>query len=322
MTVDHKPKITLIVPCYNEEQNIPLFVQTVQQELADIDWKILFVNDGSRDHTWDVIRQSAAQNPRISGISFSRNFGHQNALKAGFDYCASHDNADACITLDADLQHPIELIPELVRHWKEGARIVQTVRQDQDRRISPLKKYTSRLYYSLFSWISNTTIQPGTADFRLVDRDVLRFVVECGDKELFLRGLLPWSGLRTVMLPYVPHERQYGTSQYTLGKMLKLATAGILGYSVRPLYLALGLGLTATFLSLCYFIYVITVSLIGYRVSIGWPSLMATMLGMGGIQLFVMGIMGLYIGRVVNALNKRPPYLIAETTLPHQSDNA
>lgn len=321
MTASHTPRITLIVPCYNEEQNIPLFVTTVQQLLVDIDWKILFVNDGSLDHTWDVIKHSACQDARISGICFSRNFGHQNALKAGFDYCASHDDADACITLDADLQHPIELIPELVKLWQEGAKIVQTVRQDQGRRISHLKKYTSCLYYGFFSWLSNTTIQPGTADFRLVDRDVLHFIVESGDKDIFLRGLLPWSGLRTVMLPYIPHERQYGTSQYTLSKMVKLATAGILGYSVRPLYIALGLGLVAIFLSLFYFIYVISVSLMGSGVSMGWPSLMATMLGMGGVQLFVSGIMGLYVGRIVNTLNKRPPYLITETTPTNQPVN-
>lgn len=227
-------KLILVVPCYNEEDNVPLFVQEAERELAAYDWQALFVNDGSADSSWEVIRQQAEKNPRVHGLCFARNFGHQSALKAGLEEAYKRYPADVYVTLDADLQHPISLIPCMLEQWEKGAFIVQSLRDDEHRNISFFKKFTSRAFYSVFSWLSGVSMQPGMSDFRLLNRQTLEFVVDCGEKDFFLRGLLPWSGLKTVFLPYEPHERIHGHSQFTFRKMLQLAMSGIVSYSTRP----------------------------------------------------------------------------------------
>lgn len=306
--------ILLIVPCYNEEKNIPLFVAEAVRHLTDFNWKILFVNDGSTDASWDVIQDAHKNDSRVHGICLARNFGHQNALKAGLDEAVRKYPADVYISLDADLQHPVSFIPELVAHYMPGVHIVQAQRIDKNRKISLFKKFSSSAFYSVFSWLSGVKMQPGMSDFRLIDRYTLEFISDSRERDMFLRGLLPWSGLSTVMIPYTPAERVHGTSRYTLKKMLALSMSGIVGYSARPLYLAIVLGAVSLLLALLYFAYVITVTVTGQHVEIGWPSIVATVLALGGIQLFVIGILGIYLGKIFMEIKSRPTYVVGEKT--------
>lgn len=310
-----KLRMQLIVPCYNEEENIPLFVAAAEQNLREYDWHILFVNDGSTDNSWDQIQRISKKHSRIHGICFARNFGHQNALKAGLEEAWEHHEADVYVTLDADLQHPLEFIPEMVKAWRGGARIVQAARQDEGRKISLFKKLTSKMFYGVFSILSGVKLQHGMADFRLLDHGVLEFIVSCQDKDFFLRGLLPWSGLRMELLPYKPHERQHGVSKFTLRKMCSLAMTGIVGYSVRPLYFSIILGLISLIISFAYFLYVIIVATSGATdISVGWPSLIATVLAIGGVQLFMLGILGIYLGKLYMEHKARPTYVVGART--------
>lgn len=308
-------RLQLIVPCYNEEKNIPLFVETAEKHLSAYDWHVLFVNDGSRDNSWAVIESLSKSHERVAGLCFARNFGHQNALKAGLEEACAHHHADVYITLDADLQHPIEFIPEMVAAWQNGARIVQAAREDAGRKISFFKKLSSKAFYGIFSWLSGVQMQPGMSDFRLMDHGVLEFVVSCHDKDFFLRGLLPWSGLKTEVLPYTPHERKYGESKFTLRKMCALALSGIVGYSVRPLYISIVLGLVSIVLAIAYFLYVLIVTLCGLStISLGWPSIVVTVLAIGGVQLFMLGILGIYLGKLYMENKGRPTYVVGART--------
>lgn len=313
MTNAMETSIILIVPAYNEEENISLFVQEAERNLKDFHWGVIFVNDGSTDGTWRQICKAAETDSRVHGLAFSRNFGHQNALKAGLEE-AGHLMADVYITLDADLQHPLTLIPEMVKKWKEGVHIVQAQRDDTGRPISWLKKLTSRAFYKAFSWLSGIPMQPGMSDFRLVDRPTLEFVLKSGDKDFFLRGMLPWSGLSTTFLPYTPAEREHGESKFTIRKMCALAMSGIVGYSTRPLYVAIFIGLLAIAMAALYMVYVIVVSCLGLKISMGWPSIIACILGLGGLQLFIMGILGIYLGKLFMEQKSRPTYVVAERT--------
>ncbi len=314
-TLSTELRMQLIVPCYNEEENIPLFVAAAERYLSAYDWQILFVNDGSKDAGWSVIVEQSKKNPRVNGLSFARNFGHQNALKAGLEEAYAHYPADVYITLDADLQHPLDFIPDMVQAWQNGARIVQAAREDAGRKISLFKKLSSKAFYGIFSWLSGVKMQPGMSDFRLIDRGVLEFVVSCHDKDFFLRGLLPWSGLRMDILPYTPRERQFGESKFTLRKMCSLALSGIVGYSVRPLYISIVLGLCSIVLSFAYFVYVLIVTLCGLTtINLGWPSIIATVLAIGGVQLFMLGILGIYLGKLYMEHKGRPTYVIGDKT--------
>lgn len=304
-------KIVLIVPCYNEEKNIRLFVQTAEEELSAFDWKILFVNDGSADDTWAMIAQEHQRDERVHGLCFSRNFGHQNALKAGLTHAAQLQ-ADAYITLDADLQHPISLIPQMTAAAEQGARIVQAQRDDTGRPISFFKKFSSKAFYTFFSSLSGIPMSPGMSDFRLIDRATLEFVLQCNESDLFLRGLLPWSGLKTTMLPYAPAERRFGESKFTMKKMLNLALSGVVGYSTKPLFIAMGIGFFAIACSVMYFVYVMAVYFCGCPVSLGWASLIACVLGIGGVNMFMLGIVGVYLGKLFMEAKDRPTYVVAE----------
>lgn len=315
METESRKKIVLIVPAYNEEDNIPLFVSTAEQELSCYEWQVLFVNDGSSDGTWQAITEANLRHPRVHGLCFSCNFGHQQALAAGMEVALKDYPADAYITMDADLQHPIAFIHEMVDAYRKGAHIVQSLREDAGRRISFMKKCTSAMFYRVFSCLSGIEMHAGQSDFRLVDARTLAFIAQCKEKDLFLRGLLPWSGLKTVTLPYKPAERLHGVSKFTMKKMSNLAMSGIVGYSVRPLYLTIILGGVCLCMAALYFAYVLGMALFSSEhVSVGWPSVIATILLLGGVQLFMLGIIGIYLGRLFMENKHRPSYLI-ETSI-------
>lgn len=307
--------VCLIVPSYNEAVNIPLFVQETRKHLQNIDWHVVFINDGSSDNSWEVIMQENSRDSRVHGLNFVRNFGHQNALKAGINEASHFVDAEVYITLDADLQHPLECIPEMIQAWKEGYHIVQMQRLDEERQISTFKKSTSRAFYRIFSWLSGINMKAGLSDFRLMDCNVVRFIKLCDEKDLFLRGLLTWSGYKTKIIPYKPNERIHGESKFTIRKMAHLAISGIIGYSARPLHLSLFLGLTCILFAIAYFLYVLTNVLLGApNILLGWPSIIATILLMGGAQLTIIGLLGIYLGRLYVEQKHRPTYIIESKT--------
>ena len=202
----------------------------------------------------------------------------------------------------------------MIQQCKPGTHIVQAQRMDATRKISFFKKFSSSLFYKTFSWMSGIPMQPGMSDFRLIDNWTLNFIINSKEKDLFLRGLLPWSGLNTQILPYIPAERLHGESRYTLRKMISLSMSGIVGYSARPLHLSIVLGMISILLALAYFTYVIIVTIIGDNIEIGWPSVIGTILALGGIQLFIIGIGGIYLGKLFMEVKGRPSYVIGDKT--------
>ena len=298
--------ISIVVPVYNEEDNIHAMVDEIIRHLPDEKFEILFIDDGSSDGTLQHLRKLAEQYSFVTYFSFSRNFGHQNAIKAGFDFA----NGDCVITIDGDLQHPVELIPQLIALWRQGADVVHTKRRI-DHKLSFFKKATAVLYYFLFKLFANVNIEPGMADFRLISRPVVDLCKQSMEENFFWRGFIPWLGFRQEILDYKPNPRLRGTTKYTIRKMFKLAWSGISGFSMMPLRFAIFLGAFGLMSSGVYFLYVIFLYVTGATVP-GWSSLMVMMLFLGSIQLITIGIIGEYIGKIFMNTKQRPRYIVKE----------
>ncbi|MBD2766884.1 glycosyltransferase family 2 protein [Hymenobacter sp. BT664] len=302
-------KISVVVPAYNEEENLPEVAARIKENLTGrYERELIFVDDGSRDDTGRVLREMREQDEEIHYVLLSRNFGHQSALRAGLDYASG----DCIISLDADLQHPPRLIPELLGHWLAGFDIVYTQRRD-DEKLPWLKRRTSAAFYKLMNTLSSVNFEPGTADYRLIDRRVADVVRASPDVELFLRGFIHWVGFRQKRVEYTPEPRFRGTTKYTLGKMVQLALSGITSFSVRPLHFATLAGAIVSVLAFAYALYALYVTFFTTRAVVGWSSVLVSVLFIGGIQLLVLGIMGEYLGRLFMQSKQRPPYLVRET---------
>ena len=256
------------------------------------------------------MKEISLTNTSVFYIEFSRNFGHQNALKAGVDSA----NADAVITMDGDMQHPPELIPTLIKKWEEGYDVVYT-RRAEDKSLSFFKKKTSSGFYKIMNYLSEVNFEQGTADFRLMDKKVAEVFSDFSENELFIRGLVNWLGFKQFAIDYKPAERFSGKSKYTVKKMMQFALQGITSFSTRPLHLAifLGFGLTL-FAFIFYSIYVLYSIYFGHVIS-GWTSVIATIVFFGGLNLIVLGIIGMYIGKLFMQSKQRPNYLIRSTNL-------
>ncbi len=300
-------KISVVVPAYNEAENLPALRSRLEAVLGGLgDYEILIVDDGSRDETLAVLTGFAEADPRFRFLSLSRNFGHQAALKAGLD----HALGDCVISLDADLQHPPELIPEMVERWRTGFEVVNTVRSDRD--APPFKRATSWAFYRFLNFISDFEIRPGAADFRLLDRKVVQALVSLGDQTPFLRGAVPWLGFRQCEIAYTPEARAHGEPKYDLRRMALLAVDGITSSSIRPLRLATWLGAGMSGLAAVYAAYALATKVILGTAISGWASLLIGMMLLGGVQLLMLGIIGEYLGRVLLEVKGRPPYVIRE----------
>lgn len=317
-------KISVVIPAYNEEENLPEVAARIKENLSErYERELIFVDDGSSDNTQRVLRELRAQDPDIHYVLLARNFGHQSALRAGIDYATG----DCVISLDADLQHPPRLIPEMLGHWLEGYDIVYTQRQDDDK-LPWWKRRTSAAFYELMNGLSSVNFEPGTADYRLIDRRVADVVRDSPDVELFLRGFIHWVGFRQKRIAYVPDARFRGTTKYTVRKMVKLALSGITSFSVRPLHFATLAGFAVSGLAFLYAFYALYVLLFTTRALPGWASVLVSVLFIGGIQLLVLGIMGEYLGRLFIQSKQRPAYLVRETdpglkaALPEQQRSA
>ncbi|MEY4039117.1 MAG: hypothetical protein RIR67_1429 [Bacteroidota bacterium] len=307
-----RKNITIVIPSYNEESNIEKLLSSLNEVIVSLNYnfKILFVDDGSRDGTIVKLKDLARNQDNLFYIELSRNFGHQNALKAGIDYAKL--NSDAVISMDGDLQHPPALIPELIARWEEGYDVVYTVRAETES-LSYFKNKTSKWFYSLMNKLSEIKFEPGTADFRLIDKRVAEVFSDFTENELFIRGIINWVGFSQFAVDYMPQERYSGKSKYTLSKMIRFAIQGITSFSTRPLYFAVFLGLGLSIFSIVFFsIYVVYSLYFGHPIS-GWASVITAIVFFGCLNLIVLGIIGIYIGKLFMQSKGRPNYLVKNT---------
>ncbi|GGH81522.1 dolichol-phosphate mannosyltransferase [Filimonas zeae] len=303
--------VSVVVPVYNEKDNVVLLSQTLRDTFAVLPYRYntIFVDDGSTDGTADVIRRLAAENKHVRYISFSRNFGHQAALKAGLDMA----DGDCVISMDGDMQHPPELIPVMLQKWEEGYDVVYTLRRE-DENLSYFKRTTSNAFYSMLNRLSDITIEKGAADFRLLNRNVVEVVRNFQESDLFFRGLVKWSGFKQLGIEYDPAKRNSGVSKYTFKKMMRFALQGITSFSTKPLYAAIYLGFVFSLLALLYIPYVLYSYWMGHVIS-GWASIIVTIAFFGGMQLMILGIIGLYLGKLFMQSKKRPIYIVKESNI-------
>lgn len=305
--------ISIVIPTFNEEGNIEVLysqLKDVLSQLSITNFEIIYVNDGSSDDSLEKIKALSQKDERVKFISFSRNFGHQNALKAGLD----HAQGDAVISMDADLQHPPLLISEMIRLWQDGNQVVYSIRKD-GKELSFFKKTTSKLFYKLVNYLSDTKLEEGTADFRLLDKKVVKALRQFNESNLFFRGIIPTLGFKQIGIPYQPQERFSGTTKYSFSKMLKFALTGITSSSAKPLYFSIYLGLFFAAIAFLYGIYAIYISIFTNDAVHGWTSLIASILFIGGLQLIMMGIVGVYLGKLFTQSKNRPNYIIDEKTI-------
>ena len=310
-------KISIVIPVYNEEENIQIIADELSRVLADCNnYEIIFVDDGSKDKTLEKIKQVCRSDKRVFFLSFSRNFGHQNALRAGLD-CST---GDAVVTMDGDLQHPPEVIPEMIAKWKEGFDIVFTTRRDSQE-TPALKRNTAKWYYRIINRIADIDLKRGAADFRLMDRKVVDSLKRFDEKAIFYRGLVAWLGFRQYELVYDPLQRMFGETKYSFRKMLRLAVDGITSFSLFPLRAAAVIGMIMAVFSFIYVVYALYIKFFTASAVSGWVSIMAGIYFLGGIQLIFLGLCGEYIGRIFMEVKKRPNYIVAESNLPEQKRN-
>lgn len=306
--------ISIVIPAHNEEENIVTIFDRIAKVLLTLkyDYEILVVDDGGSDETLNIVKEIAQSNHRIFFIEFSRNFGHQPALKAGLDFA----KGDCVISLDADLQHPPELFVQMIQKWEEGFDVVYT-RRKEDKTLSFKKRKSSLYFYKLLNSLSDIELEPGTADFRLLDRTVVDVFKKFNENEPFIRGLVKWLGFKQYAIDYIPEKRFAGASKYNIAKMRKLAIHGVTSLSIKPLHTAVYLGFFFSFVSLLYIPYVLYAYYVGQHVS-GWASLISTVAFFGGLQLIILGIIGIYIGKMFMQSKNRPNYIIRSTNIDNQ----
>ena len=308
-------KLATVSPCYNEEEVLhqsverltALFERMIAEGLISEDSMMVFVNDGSRDHTWDIIRELHGKNRFVRGINLARNVGHQNAIMAGM--MTAKEWADAVVTIDADLQDDIECIPQMVRHFEAGNDIVYGVKVS--RKADPLMKRMSAMaFYKLQSSMGVESIY-NHADFRLMSKRALQMLSGFEERNLYLRGLIPMIGLPSTTVDDVIGERQAGSSKYTLKKMLNLALDGITSFSTRPMQAIFHLGILFLLIACGIAVYVVHALITGTAVP-GWSSLILSIWLVGGFILISLGITGTYIGKIYTEVKRRPLYNIQE----------
>ena len=302
-------RICIVVPAYNEESNIVKLYEEIAKALAstNLQWEIIFCDDGSIDGTWKAIESIHERDERVKGIRLSRNFGHQYALLAGL----RHANGDAIISMDADLQHPPALIPMLIEEWRKGNKIVNTIRQDPEE-YTRFKKITSRLFYKTFSYLSGVKLESGMADYRLLDRKVLGDILRFKEEGLFLRGIVQWVGYPSSCVSYRGANRFSGTTKYTFRKMMRFAWQGISSFSIVPLRIGVIAGICASGVAFAGMLYAIMGKLFTSGAVPGWASSVAIISFLLGILFILIGLLGEYIGRILVEVRRRPRFLVTE----------
>jgi polyisoprenyl-phosphate glycosyltransferase len=311
MSINNKFQISIVIPCYNEEGNVKLIYDSVSSVLSEYNTEIVFVDDNSKDHSLSIIQKLAEEHPNVKYVSFSRNFGHQSALRAGLEY----STGDCVISMDGDMQHPPELLPQLIKKWEEGYDIVYTMRKDVEN-VSFFKRVTSSLFYKLINSLSDIEINEGSADFRLLDKRIVKVLVnDITEYHLFYRGLISWIGYKQAGIEYIPNKRFSGKTKYSIGKMINFAIDGITSFSIKPLKLAILLGISLSVLSALYGIYALYMSIFTNETVKGWTSVLLSILFIGGVNMILLGIIGEYVGKLYIQSKKRPYFLVKETNI-------
>jgi polyisoprenyl-phosphate glycosyltransferase len=304
------PLISIVVPAFNEEANIPKIYGRIRAVMAGEWYELIFVDDGSADSTASRIRELRAADPSVRMIRFGRNFGHQAALVAGLDSASGA----AVITLDCDLQHPPELLPQMLAAWRQGAKIVQMVRVGSEG-AGWYKDLTAKLFYGLINLVSETPVVAGAADFQLLDREVIEALLKFRDRQPFLRGLVSWLGFESTRIEYTPHPRLDGHSSYSLRRMLRLSLHALTGLSSKPLRASFYLGLITAVFCLIYSVFAV-VALVEGKTLPGWTSVIVAVAFLGAVQLVSVGILGEYIGRIYEQTRGTPRYVVVERDEP------
>ena len=308
------PALSVVVPCYNEAACLDILharVSAAARAAVGDDYEIVFINDGSRDDSWPAMQRIAATDPHLVAINLSRNHGHQLALTAGLDLCAG----DQILIIDADLQDPPELLADMRRAMVESqADVVYAVRRKREGETF-FKKLTAAGFYRVLDRVTDTPIPLDTGDFRLMTRRALDAFLSLPEQARFIRGMVAWVGFRQVPFPYDRDERLAGESKYPLGKMIRFALDAVTGFSTAPLRLASHMGLVLTALSLLLFAYIAIGWLSGSAVQ-GWTSTMLVVVFLGAVQMFVLGMIGEYLGRLYVESKRRPLYLVADVAGP------
>lgn len=305
------PTLSIVVPAYNESGNLEKLASELEKNLADKNYEVIFVNDGSRDNTLELLRTLNQRDPRLHYLSFSKNCGHQYALRAGLQYA----RGEAVVMMDADLQHPPALIPEMLKRWQAGDKVVYTLRQDMQSGASLKKQWTSRLFYWLLGILSDVKLEPGAADFRLIDRKVLNVINSMPEHSFFIRGVIPWLGFQSSAIEYQPGERHSGQTQYTLKKMMQLAILGLTSFSTKPLTFSIYVGFLMSIVAFLYALYAVTAHFFFSSVVAGWTSIVASIMFVGGLQLVILGVIGHYIGHIFIEVKRRPSFIVEESSL-------
>jgi dolichol-phosphate mannosyltransferase len=303
-------RLSIVTPAYNEAQSLPALHARLSEVLgAGPSWELIIVNDGSSDDTWKVVEELHRRDPRVRGIHLLLNSGHMKALIAGLD----HAEGDLVVTMDADLQHPPEIIPEIVKKWEAGALVVNTIRKETAHE-GLLKRISSRIYYLVFRSVTGIPIRPGMADFRGIDQRVVRLVREYKEETLPVRFLLAKLPFPSAEIEYVPAQRFSGVTKYTFRKMLTFATESLFSFSLAPLYFGYVLGIVFLALFLLYAIYVMYVRLALHQGIQGWSSQILITLIASAVQFLLLGILGGYVGAISREVKHRPRYVVGGRT--------
>lgn len=303
--------VSIVVPAYNEEGNLYILADAIESlfQTLPYHYELIFINDGSKDRTQEILEEMARKNTQVYFIELSRNFGHQPALKAGIDFA----RGDCVISMDCDLQHPPQLVAEMLVKWEEGYDVVYTIRKE-DKNLPYFKRKTSKAFYKFCNRISDIEMEEGTADFRLMDRHVAQVFSSMKESDLFIRGMVKWLGFKQYGIVYQPGERYSGASKYNFKRMVSLALKGITSFSVSPLYIAIYIGLAMSLLSFLYLPYVLYSYFEGDHAA-GWASIILTVVFFNGLTLLLLGIVGIYLGKMFIQSKNRPNYIVRTTNI-------
>ena len=312
-------KISLLIPVYNEEASLDALYTALCPLLdnihpglrkAEYEWEVILVDDGSSDRSLNRLKELNSADQRIRYVSLSRNFGKENALLAGFDRMTG----DAMVILDADLQHPVDAIPEMIRKWEEGYDDVYGRRLSRGRE-SIFRKLFTKTYYKLLNKSTRVDVLPNVGDFRLLDRKVVDAIRGLREAQRYTKGLYCWVGFKKTGVDFRTAARAAGQTHMSAGRLINLALEGITSYTTAPLRIATVLGFLISMLAICYMVYIICKTLVYGEPIQGFPTLICTILFLGGCQLIALGIIGEYIGKIYNESKHRPPYIVAEESV-------
>lgn len=306
-------KITLLIPCFNEEESLPIIyykISEIADKLLNYEWQFLFINDGSTDNTLSIIKKLRNSDKRVSFIDLSRNFGKEAAMLAGFDYASG----DAVIILDADLQHPPSLIPEMIEAWEDGFDDVYAKRRVRGEE-SWLRKNFSLLFYKVLQGSTKIDVLPNVGDFRLLDSKCINTLCQLRENNRYTKGMFSWIGFKKKEVLFDQGDRAAGKSSWKFSNLFNLAIDGITSFTTSPLRLSAYFGFIISFLAFAYMIFVLIKTIVYGEEVKGFPTLIIIILFLGGIQLISLGIIGEYIGRIFNETKNRPIYVIRESAI-------